>query len=207
MLVIAGGSAAIGAARRLAVRRRVQRELRMRPTLDPTTSDGAEVRVTGVVRALPEAPLLLAPLSGRRCVIYTSVIDATSWMVRGVAERGRHERFAITGFLLERGAEGPVRVEGSYALLDVPSLPDKALERSRQEQVLLAHGVPLRRLPSVKFEETVIEEGMTISVAGLVMMDPADEATLEERSFRDAPAFTLRLTGNRAHPLAIGAHA
>lgn len=200
MLAVTAGSAAIGELRRAAERRRARRELRDKPVLDPSTTDGAVVRVTGVVRAIEP---LTAPLSGRACVIYRSRVDATTWMFRREARRGRHESIRMSPFVIDRGAEGTVLVDGTHALLDLPALKLED-DHERREQFLLANGVPIREAGRARFEETILEPGMTVSVAGLIMLDIADEPSAIERHFREAPPPVLRLTGNAEHPLAIG---
>lgn len=200
MIAVAATSAAVGQLRRAAERRRARRELRSRPVLEATTADGAVVRVTGVVRAIEP---VIAPLSGRPCVVYRSRVDATSWLFRREARRGRHEVLRMSAFELDRGAEGTVLVDGSHALLDLPSVALGDGDRSRREQFLLSHGMPIREVTRARFEETIVEPGMTVSVAGLVMLDAAEEPSVVERHFREAPPPALRLTGNAEHPLAI----
>jgi hypothetical protein len=204
MLAVAATSAAIGELRRAAERRRARRELRTRPVLAPSTADGAVVRVTGIVRAIEP---LTAPLSGRECVIYRSRVDATTWMFRREARRGRHEATRMAPFVIDRGAEGTVLVDGTHALLDLPALKLGDGDRARREQFLMMHGVPIREATRARFEETIVEPGMTVSVAGLIMLDVATEPSVVERHFREAPPPALRLTGNAEHPLAIGAEA
>ena len=202
IFVVAGGSALIGGGRKLLARRRVRQELKARPVLDPSTADGSVVRVTGIVKMLEP---LTAPLSGKPCVVYVSRVDPTNWVVRGAARRGLRETTVVSPFLVDRGPEGMVLVEGSHAILDWPPQKLKPRDRIREEQFMLASGVPLKERARARFEETIIEEGARVSVAGLIMLDPAEAPTPEERSFRDAPAASLRLTGNVDHPLAIGA--
>lgn len=202
MIAVAATSAAIGQLRRVAERRRARRELRTKPVLESSTADGAVVRVTGVVRVIEP---LTAPLSGRDCVVYRSRVDATSWLFRREARRGRHEAIRLSPFVIDRGGDGTVLVDGSHALLDLPSLTLGDGDRSRREQFLLAQGVPIREATRARFEETIVEPGMTVSVAGLVMLDAAEEPSAVERHFREAPPPALRLTGNADHPLAIGA--
>jgi len=202
MLAVAAGSAAIGELRRAAERRRARRELRAKPALEPNTADGAVVRVTGVVRAIEP---LAAPLSGRPCVVYRSRVDTTPALFRREAPRGRREATRMAPFVIDRGAEGTVLVDGSHALLDLPPLTLDDGERARREQFLLTHGVPIREATRARFEETIVEPGMTVSVAGLVMLDVPDGPSAVERHFRQDQPPTLRLTGNATHPLAIGA--
>ena len=201
MIAVAATSAAIGQLRRVAERRRARRELLSKPLLDPDTADGAVVRVTGIVRSIEP---LMAPLSGRECVVYRSRADATSLLFRREARRGRHEVIRLSPFVIDRGEQGTVLVDGTHALLDLPALALGDGDRARREQFLLLQGVPIREAVRARFEETIVAPGMTVSVAGLIMLDAAEESSTIERHFREAPPPALRLTGNAAHPLAIG---
>lgn len=201
MLAIAATSAAVGHLRRAAERRRARRELLSKPVLDSSPTDGAVVRVTGIVNAIEP---LTAPLSGLECVGYRSRVDTTSVLFRREARRGRHEASRLSPFVIDRGDQGTVLVDGSHALLDLPPLALGDSDRARREQFLLAHGVPIREATRARFEETIIAPGMTVAVAGLIMLDAAETSSAVERHFREAPPPALRLTGNADHPLAVG---
>jgi hypothetical protein len=70
---------------------------------------------------------------------------------------------------------------------------------------LVLHGIVMREHANANFEETLVEPGDRISVAGLVMKDVVNEPLEDgERGFRDAPPTRIRLAGNVDHPLAIG---
>lgn len=201
IFAIATGSAIVGATRKLLARRAVRRELRERPPLDGKTAEGSVVRVTGTVRVLEP---LTAPLSGKPCAVYCARVDATNWIVRGAARRGLREVTGVSPFLVDRGPEGTVLVDGSHAVLDVPAHSLHKGDWQRQEQFMLANGVPVKERSRARFEEMLVEDGARVSVAGLIMLDPAEAPGAEERAFRDAPPPSLRLTGNVDHPLAIG---
>lgn len=203
VIAVAGGSALIGIGRRMMERRRVRRELRERPALASDTNEGTVVTVEGTVRALEP---VTAPLSGRPCAVYRSMVDATNWIVRGASRKGLSEMTVVTPFLVDRGAEGTVLVEGTFAVLDVPMENLKKIDRQRREHFLVANGVPAKQRHRAGLVEWVVADGDRVRVAGLVMHDPASEpdAGSAERDFRDAPPPTLRITGNVDHPLAIG---
>ena len=201
MLAVAATSVAVGQLRRTAERHRARRELLSKPALESSTTDGDVVRVTGVVRAIET---LTAPLSRRDCVVYRSRIDVRNFVFRGAARRGQRETIHVAPFVIDRGAEGMVLVDGSHALLDLPPVKLDDNDQMGREQFLLTHGIPIREAVRARFEETIVAPGMTVSVAGLVMLDAADESSAAERHFREAPPPALRLTGNADHPLAIG---
>lgn len=198
----AGAWTGLRAVRRRLERRRVRKELRALPALEAGTPDGAQVKVTGVVRAIEP---LTAPLSGRSCVVFRARAEIP--VPRGSnypAPIGqRVESLELTPFTIDRGTDGTVIVDGSHALLDLPALTDTVPERC--EQFLVGRGLTLREASSAKFEETIVEAGMTITVTGLLLHDVATEPSRAERDFRAEPPPTLRLTGNAEHPLAIGA--
>ena len=63
----------------------------------------------------------------------------------------------------------------------------------------------LRGLRGAKFEEVLVEDGMRVSIAGLMMKDLSDAPPTGESAFRDAAPPALRIAGDAAHPLAISA--
>jgi len=183
-------------------RRRARKELRALPALEAGTPDGAQVKVTGVVRAIEP---LTAPLSGRTCVVYRARAEVPT--VGGANYpapiQKRFELLELSPFAIDRGTEGTVLVDGSHALLDLPAFTDTVPELC--EQFLVGRGLTVREASAARFEETIIEAGMTITVTGLLQHDVATEPSAAERDFRAEHAPALRLTGNVDHPLAIGA--
>ncbi len=203
MLSVTAGSAAIGAARRILERRRARRELREKPLLQPQSTEGTVVRATGIVRVLDRT--LIAPLSGIECVVVRSRVTT------GRGAMAPSEVFAMVPFLLER-ADGTVSIEGAHALLDLDPIArvgkraKSPADSARRDAFVLAQGVDRKRAARAIFAETVVEPGMTVTVAGLMMKDVI-EAPVEtdERGFREAGPVALRLAGNADHPLVIGA--
>lgn len=202
ILTVALGSAAIGAGRKVLERRRARRELRAKRPLDPRSPEGEVVRVTGIVQVLDAT--LEAPLSGTPCVVYRSRVTAGAKLTSR-AHRPR-EQIAMVPFVIDRGAQGRVLIEGEHVLLDVKPLTLRRtkIAQNRREQLLMRVGLPLREIGRALFEETVVEPGARVSVAGLMMKDLATQPVAEELGFRDAPPTNLRLAGNVEHPLVIG---
>lgn len=184
-------------------RRRARRVLRELPALEPGTSEGASVRVTGVVRAIEP---LTAPLSGRVCVVFRARAEIPT--SRGSSYptpiRERVESLELSPFVLDRGDEGTVLVDGSHAILDLPALADGDAVPALCEKFLVCRGLTVRDASSARFDETIVEPGATITVTGLILHDVAAEPSAAERDFRANDAPVLRLTGNADHPLAIG---
>ena len=209
MAIVALGAGAIGAGRRLLERRRAHRELVSKPALDASIAEGTVVRVTGVVRVLERT--LEAPLSGATCVVVRSQVRAKGF---GLAALRPKETVTMVPFLLEREGEGTVSIEGVHVLLDLKPLSlarphrKNETERARRQQFVLAHGFNTRqaRRAAFAFWETIVEPGMTVSVAGLMMKDVGEPPPVgEELGFRDTAAPARRLAGNVEHPLVIGA--
>src|SRR5512140_12411 len=101
IIVVAAGSAAVGAGRRALERRRARRELAARPVLANDTSEGGVVRGTGIVRAAERT--LEAPLSGMTCVVVRSRVSAGTNIVRRAMKP--RESLAMVPFLLDRDGE------------------------------------------------------------------------------------------------------
>ncbi len=194
---------AVGAARKVIERRRARRELNEKVRLGAASPEGELVRVTGVVEAQGET--LEAPLSGRTCVVSRSRVLPIGKLTSH-AHRPK-ESFAIVPFIIDRGPEGRVLVEGTHALLDLAPLKLKRtkIDPQRRAQFLALHGLTMREGGRAMFEETIVEPGARISVVGLLMKDMPTEPAPEERGFRDSAPPNLRLAGNVEHPLVIGA--
>lgn len=170
-------------------RRRVRRELAKPPALGTTTPEGAVVRVTGTVRAVDE--LLVAPLSGRPCVLYRSFCSVPGGPAIGDSR-----------FMLDT-AEGPVLVDSQHALLDIDPQRRLRVTKERREQFRLRMGVAVRSRVT-GYEEYVVSPGDSVAVVGLMMLDPASEPPVAESGFREDPPPERRLTGNAEHPIVVG---
>ena len=201
-LSLAAGSIAIAAGRKLVERRKARQALRERAPLDHSSPDGSEVRVTGIVRALDE--VLEAPLSGRRCVVYRSRMAPVEGFVLWARVQKPLEQIRMVPFALELPDKSRVIVDSRHALLDIDPIKKLQTDETRRHQLALALGLPIRDGRAAHIEETVVTEGMRITVGGLVMKDVSKAPTGEERTFRDAQATQLRIAGDAAHPIAIG---
>jgi hypothetical protein len=107
----------------------------------------------------------------------------------------------LVPFLLE-GPDEVVLVDGDHALFDVPST--KLTSSQRKHSFMTMHGYTSQHGAGAGFREVVIEPGMKVTVVGVVMRDVALAPAVDEQAFRSGPPPTVRLTGNRKHPLAIG---
>lgn len=189
----------VGAVVQAAGRRRVQRRLASGPS---TLEDRALVTLSGTVRAQGEP--LVAPVSGRPCVLYE--VHA-SLRVRKHALSSRVEEVeklvarTMTPFFLDT-ADGRVLVEGDCA--DTSFAPSPVIPRDldREIEFLRALGKE-RELASMSiFEELVVEPGARVAVQGMAIVETRhDDAG--ERGYRDAAAL-VRITAHPEHPLTIG---
>jgi hypothetical protein len=110
-------------------------------------------------------------------------------------------------FLLERdGDNAPIAIEGRTALLDLPSIklppPRTSDERERRVSFLALHG--LKTSEGGTFEEVIVEPGMRVTIAGLMMKDLTAAPPEGEAGYREEVPASLRLAGDVAHPLVIG---
>jgi hypothetical protein len=200
-LTIAG--AAFRAGQRFMERRRARVALSRAPDLDDTVGEGTVVRVTGTVGLLGDP--LVAPLSGVECVMYRSRI----YVGDGIFKRNlwrvqTFETQELTRFSIDTGRTGrhEIIVEGSHAWLDVPA--HKSDNNDARKRLMLRLGVHYSEMPKSRFEELVVRPGMRVSIAGVLMLDPAVEPSSEERGFRDEPRSRVRLAGTVKHPLIVG---
>jgi hypothetical protein len=153
-------------------------------------SDNTVVTVTGTVRAIGEP--LVAPLSGRRCVLHLSIARS---------QRIRHWLCEMVRFELET-RDGTVIVDGVTA--EVTLRPGAIVPRDldRERAFLRAHDITATDARGVSCEEVVIEPGMKIVVNGVARYEQSPNAS-GEAGFRDALS-TIRLVGHARHPLTIG---
>ena len=162
-------------------------------------AEGSVVRVTGVVRA---TQTVTAPLSGRTCVAYRTLI--THQVAMGIGDHTQAntaETFEMRPFMLDCGPQGTVVVDATYAHLYVGLLHDSQLDMPSKERFVLARGLSMREAVLAQFSESVIEPGMTVTVAGALMQDAAGPGAMT--GYRDS-ASSPRLTGTPQQPVVIG---
>ncbi len=181
-------------------RRRVRRDFAAATDLASDATEGTFVCAVGVVRALDRT--ILASLSKRPCVIGCS----RAWSPPSAIGKfgAPYESMAFVPFLLERPGASPIIVDGDYVRLDLPRLRGVKFKRDARKALLDEHRVADRGIPS--FDETILEVGARVRVAGLLMKD-LDQRDATERGFRDDVPPTLRLTGRLAQPVLISDHA
>lgn len=152
--------------------RRVLRRTRVSPIAELV--DGRLACIVGRVEL--EAEPITSMMSRRRCVAYETVIQVFRRNDMTIPSRVEVERKLVPFFVVD--ATGRVRVDAAEA-----ALSNRPVARSE------------------RFEERVIEAGMTIRIVGSVALDPTLARTAE-LGFRDG-SITATITGTAKFPLLI----
>jgi hypothetical protein len=184
---------------------RTKRALRTTPRTPISDAfDGQVIRIVGTVRYGERT--LTSPLSGRRCALYSIVVEDEDTASRS-ATGGVREDAGVDFFLEDASATARIRFGGVA--------PAAALVRDREfyptdidphkvlERFMAAHGKSIEGVVSLKrfcATEGVLEEGARVAVRGLArwMADP-DAAG---GSYRETPR-RLVLEGSEAVPLLL----
>ncbi|MDB4954836.1 MAG: hypothetical protein JWO36_2405 [Myxococcales bacterium] len=182
--------------------RRVLRSVRVTPI-----ANLAEERLACIVGNVEvEAPLLTAPLSRRPCVAY----DTSTWFSteNGVLAQVVNERQLVSFFVVD--ATGRARVDApSAALCNRPVVRPRDTVELGIRSAFFARSASFdaraRMRPDGRFEERVIEPGMTIRIAGSINLEPgaALDAVHSERLYRDANPVRATITGSSQFPLLV----
>jgi len=163
-------------------RRAARKRLSAAPELDEASADGALVKVTGIVRMREHGERFVSPLSETRCVVLRT---------RVLVRHGRDPRaklvedFKIMPFMIE-DSEGKLLVDAEHALLDLAPVKESKQAGPRKSQLLSELGHEGANSEASAFEETLVEVGTTVTVAGTL-----------------AKADPLRIVGTKDQPLAI----
>ncbi len=149
--------------------------------LEADSRDGALVKVTGKVQTD----------AGQRCVSPLAEIRCVALHLRALVRRGRSprgqmvEKLEIKPFVIHDG-ETKIHVDATHALLDLsPARPPKTADARK---LLAAVGHDDANPSTSRVEETVVEVGTTVTVAGTLETSPA-----------------LKLVGDEANPIVIRA--
>ena len=148
--------------------------------LDADSRDGALVKVTGKVHTRETGERFVSPLTESRCV----ALHMRALVRRGRSPRGEMvEKLQIKPFVIEEGGS-KVLVDATHALLDLsPARPPKSADARK---LLAEVGHPDANVSTSRFEETVVEVGATVTVAGTLVTSPA-----------------IALVGDEANPIVI----
>ena len=148
--------------------------------LDADSADGALVKIAGKVHTKEAGERFVSPLGETRCVVLH---------VRALARRGRSprgelvEKLQIKPFTIEEDGK-KLLVEATHALLDIaPASPPKAAD---MRKLLAEVGRSDANASTSRCEETVVEIGSTVTVAGTLVRSPV-----------------TKLVGDEANPIVI----
>ena len=148
--------------------------------LDADSRDGALVKVTGKIHTREAGERFVSPLAELRCV----VLHTRALARRGRSPRGEMvEKLQIKPFLIESDGT-KLLVEATHALLDLaPVRPPKTADARK---LLADVGRHDANASTSRCEETVVEVGATVTVAGTLVTSPV-----------------RKLVGDEANPIVI----
>jgi hypothetical protein len=157
-------------------------------------------KLTGNVEPLHQ--ILVAPLSGRRCVYYACRV-----VVSG-AGIGPGEHFHAIPFVLVEGEHRAI-IDPAYARFvarhDHVTESRAALDANPAQRALLeAHDLvnrPWFRRNRVRYSECVVAIHETVSIIGVGIREP--DRHVEEGTYREGPRTRLHMTGSPKQPLVI----
>lgn len=145
-----------------ASRSRARKLLDSAEWLDEKSKDGELVKLTGTVRTRETTERLMSPISNIRCV---------ALRIRAQPRRGMDPRAPLVekvdfkSFEIE-DADGRVPIEPTEVLFDVSPLPKSKPDASGRSNVLADLGHPDANTAKSTIEETVLEIGANVTVAG-----------------------------------------
>jgi len=152
-----------------ASRRGARKLLSAAEWLDEDSADGALVKVTGTVKMLEHGERFVSPISETRCVVLRMRV-----LVRhGQSPRAKLvENFEIKPFVVEDEEGGKMNVEATEALLDIAPLKPSTKPNPRKAQYLMQLGFGDANTTRSEFEETLVEVGARVIVAGKLQKQP-----------------------------------
>ena len=168
--------------------RKRRKAIEQAPDLIATTPDGAIARITGIVRVHDKT--LLAPASGRICVVYAlDVIDMAptegSWQAESRFETVDAIAFAIDNCIID---------SVFVALVDIEAEPIEQLSELWDDYCLD------RGLQAGAVREAIIEPGERVTVVGMVERRIVPAGL--ESGYRESGA-SVALVGDFDHPVLI----
>jgi hypothetical protein len=148
--------------------------------LDADSRDGALVKVTGKVHTREPGERFVSPFTESRCV----ALHMRALVRRGRSPRGEMvEKLQIKPFVIKDDGS-KVLVDATHALLDLsPARPPKTAD---VRNLLAEVGRQDANASTSRCEETVVEVGATVTVAGTLVTSPA-----------------IMIVGDEANPIVI----
>jgi hypothetical protein len=166
-------------------RSRARKLLAQAEWLDDDAADGAYVKVQGVVKVRAHGERFLSPLTKNRCV----VLRLRAAVRHGSNPRSKLvESLKIMPFVIE-DETGSMPIDATAAELDVSALRSSKWTPADKRQVLIELGHASANAEKSTVEETLVEVGQTVTVAGKL-----------QNSDREPKH---RLVGDAEHPIAI----
>lgn len=145
-----------------APRDRARKLLSAASWLGEASNDGELVKLKGIVRTSDPGDRLMAPISKIRCV----ALRIRAQPRRGLDPRSKLvEKIEHRPFDLE-DAEGKVSIEPTEVLFDVSPVRQGKVDTSGRAQVLADLGHAGANTAKSNVEETVLEIGATVTIAG-----------------------------------------
>ena len=144
--------------------------------LDADSRDGALVKVTGKVHTREPGERFVSPLAETRCV----ALHMRALVRRGRSPRGEMvEKLQIKAFVIEDDGS-KVLVDATHALLDLsPARPPKTAD---VRKLLAEVGHQDANSSTSRCEETVVEVGARVTVAGTLVTSPAIKIVGDEEN-------------------------
>ncbi|MEO6776872.1 MAG: hypothetical protein ABI467_28300 [Kofleriaceae bacterium] len=148
--------------------------------LDADSRDGALVKLTGKVRTREGGERFVSPLAETRCV----ALHLRALVRRGRSSRGELvEKLQIKPFVIDDDGR-KVLVDATHALLDLaPARPPKT---AAARKLLAEVGRQDANATTSRVEETFVELGATVTVAGTLVTSPA-----------------IKIVGDEANPIVV----
>ncbi len=135
--------------------------------LDADSRDGALVKITGTVRTREAGDRFVSPLTETRCV----ALHMRALVRRGRSPRGELvEKVQIKPFVIDDDGS-KVLVDATHALFDLsPARPPKTADLRKLFTEVGHHDA---NASTSRCEETVVEVGSTVTIAGRLVTSPA----------------------------------
>jgi hypothetical protein len=147
---------------------------------DADSRDGALVKVTGKVQTREPGERFVSPLAETRCV----ALHMRALVRRGRSPRGEMiEKLQIKPFVIQHDGQ-KLLVDATHALLDLsPARPPKSAD---VHKLYTEVGHQDANAETSRCEETFVEVGTTVTVAGTLVTSPE-----------------MKLVGDEANPIVI----
>ncbi|MEP6858987.1 MAG: hypothetical protein ABJE66_00105 [Deltaproteobacteria bacterium] len=148
--------------------------------LDADSREGALVKITGEVHTRQAGERFVSSLAESRCV----ALHMRALVRRGRGPRGEMiEKLEIKPFVIDSDGN-KVLVDATHALLDIsPARPPKEADARK---LLVKVGAQDANASTSRCEETVVEVGATVTLAGTLVTSPA-----------------IKIVGDEANPIVI----